>query len=324
MNKILPIFLIFITFNSFSQTRAGKVQFNDVDVFEDKELILSGAGVRGKLYAIGLYLDFEVGGVEDGLKVAEKNSNMAFTIKTSSDIGKEDLKEIVRNGLERATDGNSYLLENQIRDFLNLFPDKVMKHQIFKVLYTDDKKIALYQNQEKLGSVNNSLAFKQAFFKIWLGDNPIDAKLKEDLLGSSFGSNPMLGEWKAYDTKTGVAMNIVQLYVIDNKIFGSIKQMLRQSERDAVCYECQGDDKNQPVEGLVIIKNLKNKSDLKYTDGQFTDIKTGKVCDGQIWIDTGNMDVLNVKYKGSGGTQEWKRIKTSGNDNRDDFRTVKF
>ncbi|WP_299214937.1 chalcone isomerase family protein [uncultured Aquimarina sp.] len=323
MNRILYIVLFFVTFISFSQTKVGNLHFNDIDVFENTELMLNGAGEREKLYTIGLYLDFEVDGVEDGLMVADKNATMALTIKTISDISNEELKGIIRNGLERATDGNSYLMEDHIRDFLKLLPKAFNKYEIFKIVYTKDEKLTLYKNKQRLGAVNNSLEFKQALFKIWLGDNPVDSELKEDLLGT-FDTNPILGQWKAYDKKTGVAINVVQLYMIKNKVFGSIQQMLRQSERDAVCYQCEGDDKNQPVEGLVIIKNLKNKSEFKYVDGRFTDIRSGKVSICQMWIDEDDMNVLNVRYKGSGGVHQWKRVENSRKDNREDFRTVKF
>lgn len=323
MSRILHIVFLFVTLFSFSQTKVGSLHYNDIDVFENHELMLNGAGEREKLYTIGLYLDFEVDGVDDGLMVANKDEIMALTIKTISDITNDELKEIIRNGLERATDGNSYLMEDQIRDFIKLLPKEINKYEIFKIVYTTDKKLTLYKNKERLGAVRDCLEFKKALFKIWLGENPIDPQLKEDLLGS-FDANPILGEWKAYDKKTGVAINIVQLYMIEKKVFGSIQRMLRQSERDAVCYECQGDDKNQPVEGLVILKNLRLKNELKYTNGFFTDIKNGKVSDCQIWIDEDNLDVLNVKYRGGGGVHQWKRVKTSRKDNREDFRTVKF
>ncbi len=323
MNRILHIVLFFVTFISFSQTKVGDLHFNDIDVFENAELMLNGAGEREKLYTIGLYLDFEVDGVEDGLMVADKNATMALTIKTVADISNDDLKGIIRNGLERATDGNSYLMEDQIRDFIKLLPSTINRYEIFKIIYTEDEKLTLYKNKERLGSVPNSLEFKQALFKIWLGDNPVDSQLKEDLLGS-YEANPILGQWKAYDKKTGVAINIVQLYMIKNEVFGSIQQMLRQSERDAVCYQCEGDDKNQPVEGLLILKNLKNKNEFKYVGGKYTDIRNGKISECQIWIDEDDINVLNVKYRGGGGVHKWKRVKSSLKNNREDFRTVKF
>ncbi|WP_158447867.1 chalcone isomerase family protein [Aquimarina longa] len=306
MKKIIYYILFFNTIFSYAQTKVGDVAFNDVAVFDDRELMLNGAGAREKMYAMALYLDFEVDGVEDGVMVAEKDVTMAITIKISSSITDAEFKSIIRNGLERATDGNSYLLENQTRDFLNLFTHQVSKFAIFKILYTKGGKLTLYKGNKLLGTIN-SKEFKKALFKIWIGENPVDVQLKEELL-ASYEPNPILGRWKTYDKKTGVAISIVQLYIIENKVYGVIQRMMRISERDAICYECEGEDKNQNVEGLVVVKGLALKEN-RYVNGKFTDIKSGKVSSCQMWIDKDDNDVLNVKYKGGGGAHEWRRIK---------------
>ncbi len=306
MKRVLYFVAFFCAAISYAQTKVGDTYFNDVDVFDKSELMLNGAGAKEKMYAIALYLDFEVDGVEDGIMVAEKDKTMAITIKITSSIEGSDFKDIVRNGLERATDGNSYLLENQIRDFLHLLPNKINKFDIFKILYVKGGGLSIFKNKERLGTIN-SKEFKKALFKIWLGENPVDMELKEDLL-ASYEPNPILGKWKTYDKKSGVAINIVQLYIIENKVYGSIQRMLRISERDAICYECQGDDKNQNVEGLVIIKGLKLKGD-RYVNGKYTNIKNGDVSDCQMWIDENNTNILNVKYKGGGGIHRWKKVK---------------
>ncbi len=306
MKDLIYYLLLICPVFAFAQTQVGDLRFNDVDVFDDVELILNGAGEVEKMYAMALYLDFEVDGVEDGIRVAEKDVTMAITIKIISSMEDSEFKEMIRNGLERATDGNSYLLENQIRDFLHLLPNEIKRFDIFKILYTKGGKLSLYKNKELLGTIN-SKEFKKALYKIWLGENPIDNELKKNLL-ASYEPNPILGRWKTYDKKTGVAINIIQLYIIKDRVFGSVQRMLRISERDAICYECKGEDKNQNVEGLVILKDLRQKGE-RYVNGKFTDIKNGKVSECQIWIDEENKDVLNVKYKGGGGVHQWKRIK---------------
>ncbi|GAA3513072.1 hypothetical protein GCM10022393_28610 [Aquimarina addita] len=320
MKTKLFLVLLFINTVCFSQTKVeGGIQFNDIDTFEGNELMLNGAGNRDKYYAIGLYLDFEVDGAQDGIMVAEKDATMALTVKiTSGSLSTEDLKELFRNGLERATDGNSYLFEDQIRDFLNLIPKEINRYDIFRIVYLKGKGLAITKNKKSLGSVGD-LEFKKAFFKIWLGSNPINAELKEDLL-AAMPVNPVLGKWKAVDKETGVATSTVQLYMIKKKVFGAIEEMLRQSEKDNICYDCTGDDKNQKVEGLVILKNLQAKGDGKFVDGKYTNIKDGSVSDCQIWIEEDNPNILNVKYKGSGGTHQWLRIK----EEKTDYKTVKF
>ncbi len=306
MKKIIFYVTMFIVVSSYGQTKVGDIQFNDIDVFGGAELMLNGAGARDKMYAIALYLDFEVDGVEDGVMVAEKDATMAVTIKVMTSGAAKDFKELIRNGIERATDGNAYLIEDQIRDFLKILPEQINKYDIFKVVYHKGGDVSLYKRKELLGKIKG-IEFKKALFKIWLGENPIDKILKKDLL-ASFQPNPVLGKWKTYDPKTGVALSIVQVYIINNRVYGSVERMLRLSERDAVCYECEGDDKNQKVEGLVIIKDMQLKKG-KYVNGKFTDINTGKVSDCQLWVDLEELDVLNIKYKGSGGTHQWTKVK---------------
>lgn len=322
--KLLSLLFLLFTFpyQIEAQTRVGKTGFNDVDLFDETELVLNGAGAKGRDYAIALYLNFEVDGPEDGIMVAEKDADMAFTIKMTSSKDKDELKEMIRVGLERATDGNSYVLEEKIRDFIELIPSEILKYEIFRISYEKGGVMKLFKNKEVVGTLKDTQEFKTAFFKIWLGTNPVDPELKIDLLGSS-DVNPVLGSWKTFDKETGVALSIVRLYMIDKKLYGAIERMLRESERDAVCYKCQGEDKNQKVEGLVIIKDLKPKGNYKYDDGTFTDIVSGDIADSSIWVDDDNPDILKVRYKGGGGTHEWKRVNTDEPSNREEYRTAK-
>ncbi len=308
MKKIFYYFTFLITVFSFAQTKVGAVHFNDVDKFGEAELMLNGAGSRDKLYALALYLDFEVDGVEDGIMVAEKDDTMAITLKITSSFGQNELNEIIRNGLEVATDGNSYKLEKEIRKFIGFLPNEIKKFDIFRILHTKGGKLSVFKNKTLLGTME-SPEFKTALFKIWLGDNPVDYDLKESLL-AAYEANPILGKWKMIDKKTGVALSVMQLYMIDNKIFGAIERMLRDSERDDVCYECTGEDKNKKIEGMVVIKGLR-LSDDKYVGGTYTNIRDGKVSDCQIWTEEERRNVLFVKYKGSGGIHEWRRVKES-------------
>lgn len=305
MKRVLLLFSFFLATLINAQTKAGDFQFNDIDTIAGTELMLNGAGLRDKLYAIALYTDFEVDGVEDAQKIVEKDETMAVTLKILNKMNSDEFNELLRMGLERATDGNSYQLEDQIRKLLRILPKEINKYETFKLIHIKGDGLHVLRNKEELGVVKN-LKFKQALFKIWLGDNPVDEKLKVDLL-NAVDKNPVLGKWKTYHKKTGVAKCIVQLYIIDKMVFGVIDRMLRESDRDAVCYDCEGDDKNQKVEGLVIIKNLR-KDGKKYANGKYTNIEDGNVSECQVWIDKDNSDILHVKYKG-GGSHEWKRVK---------------
>lgn len=117
------------------------------------------------------------------------------------------------------------------------------------------------------------------------------------------------GYWKTVD-KNGVAKSIVKLYLTkDGLIEGKVYKILKDAERDKLCKYCKGDKKNKPIEGMVIIENMKPEGDI-YVDGQVTHPQNGKVYSCKLWIDKEDKDILNIRgywaifYK----TQQWERV----------------
>lgn len=116
----------------------------------------------------------------------------------------------------------------------------------------------------------------------------------------------VVGKWKTIDDNTGEAKSIVEIYKKGDKIFGKIERILREQDRDKVCIKCKGDEYNQPIEGMVIIKSLE-KDGEEYEDGTILDPENGKVYRCKIWVDEDNPNILNVRgyiaflYR----TQQW-------------------
>ncbi len=306
---IISFFLIGVV-NIFGQTKIANVYFNDVEKINGEEVILNGVGIRKKysikLYACGLYLEDEAKKLNNGIEIADADENMILTIKLlSNKVTSEKFQELIRNGLEKATDGNSYKFEDETRKFLEFLNVTFNKYDVYKIIHSRLSGLTIYKNKYKLGTIGD-LEFKKALFRIWLGDNPVNDDLKMNLLGNQ-GNNPVLGKWKSYYENSGVAKSIVEIYTIKGKVYGRVERMLRESERDAICYECKGNDKNREIEGLEIIKGLKKIGD-RYTDGFFTKIENGKVSSCQLWVDKNNPTILNIKYKGSNGILKWKKI----------------
>lgn len=130
------------------------------------------------------------------------------------------------------------------------------------------------------------------------------------LLSVQFGyAQNVEGFWKTID-EDGIAKSIVKVYKTEEaKIEGKVYKILKASERDKLCTACKGNMKNEPVEGLVIMKDLRSNGE-KYEDGQITDPENGKTYDCKIWLDEDNKDILHVRgyvsffYR----TQDWKRV----------------
>ncbi len=117
------------------------------------------------------------------------------------------------------------------------------------------------------------------------------------------------GKWKTIDDETGDAKSIVEIYKKDGKVYGKIVDLINPKKKNAKCTECPGDDKNKPLNGLVIIRGLEKDGD-EYNDGKILDPISGKLY--KCYIALENPDRLKVRgYVGFamlGRTQYWSRF----------------
>ncbi len=124
----------------------------------------------------------------------------------------------------------------------------------------------------------------------------------------SFQTNTVQGTWVNIDDETGVEKSVITLYVENGKLYGKIERLLLPEDQGKVCEKCKGKEKNQPIEGLIIVKGLSKDSEV-WTDGKILDPANGKSYDCTIKLDDSN--TLNVRgYLGFsfiGRSQVWKR-----------------
>jgi|SRR5690606_9927051 len=118
-----------------------------------------------------------------------------------------------------------------------------------------------------------------------------------------------VGKWKTIDDETGEAKSIVEIYEKNGKIYGKVIDILNPAKKNAVCKECKGADKNKPILGLVILKDL-TKEGNEWTGGQILDPNKGKLYKCTVTLE--GKDKLNVRgYVGIsliGRTQTWHRV----------------
>ena len=65
------------------------------------------------------------------------------------------------------------------------------------------------------------------------------------------------GTWVNIDDETGVKKSEIILYVEDGKLYGRIERLLLPEDQGKLCTNCTGKDKDQPIEGLIIVKGAK-------------------------------------------------------------------
>ena len=122
-------------------------------------------------------------------------------------------------------------------------------------------------------------------------------------------SQTIFGKLKTVDDETGMENGIVEIYEKAGKVYGRIIEILEKEKKHFKCEMCEGEDKNKPVLGLVIIKGLKRKGDF-YEGSKVTDPKNGKSYHCKMNLE--GKDKLIVRgYIGIslfGRSQTWFRI----------------
>ena len=99
----------------------------------------------------------------------------------------------------------------------------------------------------------------------------------------------IVGDWKTVDDKTGERRSVVTIYKgSDGLYYGKVSKLLMYQELHPKCEACQGEDKNAPVEGLVIIRGMKAE-DGQLVGGKVLDPESGKFYYGKIYLQNGNL-----------------------------------
>ena len=129
------------------------------------------------------------------------------------------------------------------------------------------------------------------------------------LVSFSGQAQDIFGQWKTIDDQTGEAKSIVEIYKRDGKVFGKIVSILNPEVKDALCLKCEGEDKNKPVLGFELIKNM-TKEGRYYKNGTIFDPEHCKKYKCRLML-TENPDILQVRgyiaflY----ASQYWQRVK---------------
>ena len=132
------------------------------------------------------------------------------------------------------------------------------------------------------------------------------------LLGAwpALAADAPVGHWNTVDDKNGKVVSEVQIYERSGKLFGKIVGLTEPRDKDGkpkVCIKCGGADKDKPIVGLVIIKDVALSGD-RYKGGTIMDPEDGKVYKAELWTEDGKLKVrgyFGPFYK----TQTWLKAK---------------
>lgn len=120
----------------------------------------------------------------------------------------------------------------------------------------------------------------------------------------------IFGKWKTIDDATGKAKSVVEIYEKGGKAYAKVLELLEEGKKGSLCTECKGKNKNQPIEGLLIINGLEKDGD-EWNGGKILDPKTGKMYKCYITLEDENKLKVRgyIGFSLLGRTQFWIRYK---------------
>lgn len=154
--------------------------------FQNKKLELNGFGTRSKMW-VDVYIQalfLERLSANSTSILNDDVDIMAIRIQiTSSLVSSGKFTRNFNKGFERSAKDNLAILQPRIEAFKALLVDKIVEKDVFNMVFNPkDKSVWVYKNDVLKGKING-LDFKKALFGIWIGDDPVDDKLKKELLG---------------------------------------------------------------------------------------------------------------------------------------------
>ncbi|QRK09298.1 DUF2147 domain-containing protein [Archangium violaceum] len=120
-----------------------------------------------------------------------------------------------------------------------------------------------------------------------------------------------VGRWTTIDDETKKPKSVIIIYEEGGKLFGKIEKLFREpnEEQNPVCDKCEGALKNQPITGMVILRDLK-KDDNEWSGGTILDPGNGKTYKCKLAVEDGGKKLKVRGYIGLsliGRTQQWVR-----------------
>jgi len=130
--------------------------------------------------------------------------------------------------------------------------------------------------------------------------------------GTALAQATPAGLWKTIDDQTKAEKSLVRITEAGGVLVGKVEKILTD-QADAKCVECTDDRKNQPVQGMTILRGIKPEDGEKNTwvGGDILDPNNGKVYKVLLKLVDGGKKLDVRGYIGTpmlGRTQTWLRV----------------
>jgi uncharacterized protein (DUF2147 family) len=120
-----------------------------------------------------------------------------------------------------------------------------------------------------------------------------------------------VGTWKTIDDETGKPKSIVKITDEGGELKATVVEVLQSDDGlHPICKNCDGERKNQPIEGMNIMWGVHKDGDTIWDGGKILDPKTGKIYKVKLQPSEDGTKLTVRGYIGFsliGRSQEWQR-----------------
>jgi uncharacterized protein (DUF2147 family) len=130
------------------------------------------------------------------------------------------------------------------------------------------------------------------------------------LAGTAFAQMTPIGTWRSIDDKSGEAKAEIRISESGGVLTGRIEKVLKSTKPNPVCEECSDDRKNQPVQGMEILRGIRKVQGKEvWEGGKVLDPENGKEYNARLTpIDGGQKLEMRGSFGPFGRTQTWVRV----------------
>ena len=118
------------------------------------------------------------------------------------------------------------------------------------------------------------------------------------------------GRWQPIDEKTGQPLGLIRIYQQGGLFFGRIEPSSPSDDTSRRCTRCTDERSNQPIIGLVLIRNMRQQGD-EYVGGDILDPDSGRIYGCKFRLIDGGRKLVMRGYIGLslfGRSQTWQRL----------------
>ena len=127
---------------------------------------------------------------------------------------------------------------------------------------------------------------------------------------AAFAQSSPVGLWRSIDDKTGEAKAEIRISDNGGVLSARIEKLLKRSKPNPLCEECKDERKDQPVEGMEIIRGVRKAPDKDvWEGGKVLDPENGREYSARLTpIDGGRKLEMRGSFGPIGRTQTWVRV----------------